>query len=111
MGIGKCKGCGAVVLWLKTPKGKNMACDPKPIRFEPDPEGEWFYREDGPPIRGREKNLPYYDPKYVGYRVHWANCPYAKNFKGVVNRMGAEYIAEAAWSKKQKDVYEQIRIF
>lgn len=28
-----CRGCGAPILWITTPGGKSMPCDPKPVVY------------------------------------------------------------------------------
>lgn len=31
--MSKCKACGAEIIWIKTPGGKNMPCDAQKIYF------------------------------------------------------------------------------
>lgn len=111
MGFGKCKGCGADVLWVKTPKKKNMPCDPTPVTIEPAPQGELFYREDGTPVRGYAKSLPYYDPLKVGYRPHWSACPAAGNFKGTANAEGMKEATPKEHKQEKQEKYEQTKLF
>lgn len=56
--MSKCKGCGAEIVWIKTPAGKAMPCDPNKVIIVTD-EGETV----------------------AGYTPHWASCPAAKRFK------------------------------
>lgn len=35
-----CRGCGARIVWIKTPAGKAMPCDPSPVYYKADPEGK-----------------------------------------------------------------------
>lgn len=37
---GKCAGCGAMVIWVKTQAGKNMPCDPTLHNYKIDPTGK-----------------------------------------------------------------------
>lgn len=30
-----CRGCGAPIVWIKTPAGKAMPCDPAPVYYRP----------------------------------------------------------------------------
>jgi len=53
-----CKGCGAEIGWIKTPKGRNMPVNPKKVPFMmADGTLRW------------------------GYVPHWATCPKAQDFK------------------------------
>lgn len=29
-----CRGCGAPIVWIKTPAGKAMPCDPAPVYYK-----------------------------------------------------------------------------
>jgi len=33
MKTGKCKGCGAPILWIKTAGGKSMPCNPEQVIY------------------------------------------------------------------------------
>ena len=40
MSLSKCKGCGADIIWIKTPKGKNAPVDAKSVSgYELEAEG------------------------------------------------------------------------
>jgi hypothetical protein len=58
----KCSGCGADIMWLKTPRGKNMPVDLKG-------EQRVMLNDKGEAVVIR------------AYMPHWANCPKAKEFK------------------------------
>lgn len=34
-----CRGCGAPIVWIKTPAGKAMPCDPAPVYYKATPPG------------------------------------------------------------------------
>lgn len=34
-----CRGCGAPIVWIKTPAGKAMPCDPAPVYYKATPDG------------------------------------------------------------------------
>lgn len=53
-----CKGCGAEIVWIKTPNGKNMPCNAEKTIIV-TPEGQTV----------------------TGHIPHWATCPQSKNFK------------------------------
>ena len=35
-----CRGCGAPIVWIKTPAGKAMPCDPAPVYYKAAPGGK-----------------------------------------------------------------------
>ena len=35
-----CRGCGARIVWIKTPAGKAMPCDPAPVYYKATPDGK-----------------------------------------------------------------------
>ena len=35
-----CRGCGAPIVWIKTPAGKAMPCDPAPVYYKATPNGK-----------------------------------------------------------------------
>ena len=53
-----CKGCGAEIIWIKTPAGKLMPCDAQKITI---------ITEQGQTVSG--------------YIPHWATCSKSKTFK------------------------------
>ena len=58
-GISRCRGCGAVIRWMKTSNGKN-------IPVNPDKAKEYSSQK-------------YFDPKTM--ESHFATCPKANNFR------------------------------
>jgi len=35
---GKCRGCGAEIVWIETAAGKSMPCDPEPVPYWEKPK-------------------------------------------------------------------------
>ena len=58
-GPGRCKSCGAAILWVLTPKGHAMCLDPKPEKRV---------------VLGRQTGQAHVLDTYV---PHWATCPSA----------------------------------
>ena len=90
-----CRGCGAPIVWIKTPAGKAMPCDPAPVYTRPRPPhparpGAGL---DPAPPGGKDKLVPTRgeavsceivpgaEATDAGYRPHWATCPQAGQFK------------------------------
>lgn len=70
--MSRCKSCNAEIIWIKTKTGKSMPCNPKPIQFRPDPDGEMnLVESDGTVIKGTMDTAS----QRVGYISHFATCP------------------------------------
>lgn len=74
---GKCRACGARILWLKTTKGKNMPVDPGVIRFHVAGGPETFVTVNGKVERGQRATAG----NQWGYISHFATCPQADRFR------------------------------
>ncbi len=77
---GKCRGCGAKIVWVKTPAGKNMPCNPGLVPYREEYKGK-----DKVVTMGGEvvscRTFPAYGPVTdMGYIPHFATCPNAKQF-------------------------------
>lgn len=76
-----CKACGAPIVWIKTPGGKSMPCDPEQVTYWQrsgakgkivTPNGEVLscvFEGDPQAATG------------IGYVPHWATCPQADSFR------------------------------
>jgi len=81
-----CKDCKVMIVWVKTKRGRLMACDTPRIDFAPDPDalldhGAVYVMSDdgsGEMIRGWICSQP--DPGTVkAYRPHYHTCPKYKS--------------------------------
>ncbi|MGD9567543.1 MAG: hypothetical protein AB7V48_04375 [Sedimentibacter sp.] len=81
MQIGKCRGCGAQIVWIRTNSGKSMPCNPVPVTYWEKakaigkivtPNGETLSCEFEGDI---DKATGF------GYISHFSTCPQAKKFK------------------------------
>ena len=75
-----CRGCGAPIVWIKTPVGKAMPCDPAPVYYKAAPGG----KDKIVTTRGEVVSceiVPGGEATDAGYRPHWATCPQAGQFK------------------------------
>lgn len=75
-----CRGCGAPIVWIKTPAGKAMPCDPAPVYYKATPDG----KDKVVTTRGEVVSceiVPGANATDAGYRPHWATCPQAGRFK------------------------------
>lgn len=75
-----CRGCGARIVWIKTPAGKAMPCDPSPVYYKADPEGkDRIVTTCGEVVACTITTGA--NATDAGYRPHWATCPQAGHFK------------------------------
>ena len=77
-----CKGCGATIVWIRTPGGKSMPCDIN--------QHLYIQKANGPKKivtqNGEVLSCEYTDDPYkatgIGYAPHWGSCQAADRFKG-----------------------------
>lgn len=80
--MSKCKRCGRRIVWVKTPAGKSMPCDPEPIHFIPAAGGDLqLVTANGVVARGRKPEENEKEISQIGYTSHFATCPYADTFR------------------------------
>jgi hypothetical protein len=79
--MAKCRGCGADIIWIKTPGGKSMPCDPIPVMY-------WEKAKAPGKVvtpNGEIKNCVFEGDldkaTGVGYISHFSTCPQADRFK------------------------------
>lgn len=78
MGYGTCRKCGAQILWVTTTKGKSMPCDPHIFPYWANPEGkEIVVTTTGETVRA-DITGDYSQATGMGYKSHFATCPYRK---------------------------------
>ena len=76
-----CRGCGATITWVKTPRGKEMPVDLQLVEYWLVPKGgEKIVTPDGEVVSCTTEPgmIP---PNGKGYRPHWASCPAAGTFR------------------------------
>ena len=79
--IGKCRSCGANIVWITMASGKKMPCDAGMISFDlahpGDKEAQVYVTPEGKIARG------YFDPAgdKFGYTSHFATCPNASSHR------------------------------
>lgn len=82
-----CRGCGARIVWIKTPAGKAMPCDPSPVYYKEDPKGkDRIVTTRGEVVACTVTTGA--DATNAGYQPHWATCPQAGRFKRGGGRRG-----------------------
>lgn len=78
---GKCRGCGADIMFIKTRNGKTMPVDAQSMYFVPDLNGKALYvLPDGTVAHG-VPGTPEDPDRHIGYISHFATCPAADSFR------------------------------
>lgn len=65
--MSRCSSCRASIVWVRTPAGRKMPCDPE--------HQSW---EDGTVVDDAGNVTT---GGALGYRPHWASCPNAKRHR------------------------------
>lgn len=82
MAKGRCRGCGAEIVWVKTAAGKSMPCNPGMVPFweRPGASGKVVLQGSGKVIScdldGLRDELTGF-----GYISHFSTCPQARGFR------------------------------
>ncbi len=78
---GRCTKCGAKILWIKTPTGKNMPCDPDLIPYWQNSKGKKHIVTPNGEVIACQLEGDAQTATGLGYVPHWGTCPCAKEFK------------------------------
>ena len=78
---GKCRGCGARIVWIQTSAGKSMPCDATPVRYweEPKAAGK-VVTPNGDVVSCVFEGDPQ-TATGIGYISHFSSCPNAGKFR------------------------------
>ena len=81
MRTAKCRGCGAEIVWIPTPGGKSMPCDPEQVVYWQSPTGlHKIVTPNGQVVSASLDGDPQ-TATGIGYISHFATCPEAGKFK------------------------------
>lgn len=79
--LSTCRGCGRPILWIGTPAGKSMPCDPQPVAFWQRKGGmAKIVTPNGEVVSADLDGLPGMESG-EGYISHFATCPEAERFR------------------------------
>ena len=80
-GTSVCRGCGAWVLWVKTPKGKWMPCETEPVGVVEAGGTDRIVTPGGRVLVGLIVDAD--DPRATaqGHVPHWVKCKQASRFR------------------------------
>lgn len=79
--FGRCKGCGAPIVWIESVNGKMIPCDAALVQFVVHPGGSLrIVQQNGSVVTAeREQDVEKMDG--VGYVSHFSTCPRAAEFR------------------------------
>lgn len=77
--FGRCGGCGAQVIWIKTKAGKNMPCNPALVDYKAGGKDK-IVLTTGDVVSGTVVSASD-GPDGCGYISHFATCAKADRFR------------------------------
>lgn len=84
MNITTCRGCGARIVWIKTPAGKSMPCDVGTVLYDAQKGGpDKIVKANGEVVAGEivTGKVELGEVYGSGYVPHWSTCPKADGFR------------------------------
>nr|DAO93706.1 MAG TPA: DnaK suppressor protein [Caudoviricetes sp.] len=98
---GKCRDCGAPIIWERTKNKNPIPCNPKALYYIPDREGDiYVLTNSGEVIKARE-GIEQGEVARVGVVPHFATCKARKPQKKKI-KLKHEDIAEKAKEYRRK---------
>lgn len=81
MKIGKCRGCGAPIVWIRTAGGKNMPCDPERILYRQRNGAAGKIVAPNGEVLSCDVGVEPEEATGAGYISHFSTCPQAQKFR------------------------------
>jgi len=78
---GKCKGCGASIVWIKTPSGKSMPCNAEPVIYRERAGAPGKIVTPNGQVLSCDLDIPINQATGLGYVSHFSTCPQAEKFR------------------------------
>ena len=79
--MAKCKGCGAEIIWIMSPAGKMIPCDPEPVIYWQKPKAKGKVVTKNGMVISCDFEGDMAKSTGIGYVPHWATCPKAGEFR------------------------------
>lgn len=81
MKYGTCRGCGAPIVWIRTPGGKSMPCDPEPVHYRERSGAAGKIVTPNGTVLSCDLDVEPETATGIGYISHWSTCPQAGRFR------------------------------
>ena len=79
--MAKCKGCGAKIIWIGTPGGKSIPCDPEQVMYWEKAKAKGKVVTPNGEVLSCEFSGDPNKATGLGYVSHWSTCPKAGQFR------------------------------
>jgi hypothetical protein len=79
--MAKCKGCGAEIIFIKTPGGKSMPCDAQEVIYWANRAAKGKVVTPNGEVISCDFEGDIDKATGMGYIPHWVTCPAAARFK------------------------------
>lgn len=79
--MAKCKGCGQEIIWIMSPAGKVIPCDPEPVIYWQKPKAKGKVVTKNGMVISCDFEGDMAKSTGIGYVPHWATCPKAEMFR------------------------------
>ena len=79
--MAKCKGCGAEIIWIKTPGGKSIPCDPEQVMYWEKTKAKGKVVTPNGEVLSCEFTGEPDIATGLGFVSHWSTCPKADTFR------------------------------
>ena len=89
MAVAHCRGCGAEIIWIRTPAGKAMPCNPERVCYWQNPTGYHRIVTPNGVVVSADLDVQRGPATGLGYISHFATCPAADHFRGVTKMVEA----------------------
>jgi hypothetical protein len=76
-----CRGCGAAIIWIRTPGGKSIPCDPEQILYRKQSGGGIKIVTPNGEVLSAELESNSNEADGIGYVSHFATCPEGGRFR------------------------------
>lgn len=81
MRSGKCRGCGARIVWIKTIGGKAMPCDADPVAYKEKAGAPGKIVTPSGEVLSCDLDVLSKEATGIGYVSHFSTCPQAQRFR------------------------------
>ena len=81
MRFGNCRGCGERIVWIKTPAGKSMPCNIRPVLYRARAGAPGKIVTPNGEVVSCDVNVFPEIATGLGYVSHFVTCPQAEKFR------------------------------
>lgn len=79
--MARCKSCGAEIIWIETPGGKKMPCDPEQVVYKMRKGARAKIVTQNGEVHSADLGVELGQGDGIGYISHWSTCPFAERHR------------------------------